>query len=324
MNNKYTVFLILAILVIAFLWNKNEHLDSNVDNVIAKGTITTGSAGNQFQLIQSLQDGKNNILSILPLKPDGTPNWDNNIVVGGGGNKNIWTNKNITSTGTINATGNISGGGLISEKDAWIKGLLAVNGNVNVGGTITANKIISKDGSSSGALSNEAIQSIASVYNKDNLTATNINATGTITNGSTTLSGTTLKDTGRFHIASGELLYLLPKDGVIIGKEWGGNGNLQVQGIITTPGNITGGGLISEKDAWIKGVLAVGGQLNAAGGFKTPLDMTRVDAKMMNVWNDTGYDDSFCPDGYYMYGVTKATHQKGATFNPACRKLPGA
>ena len=29
-------------------------------------------------------------------------------------------------------------------------------------------------------LSNEAIQSIASVYNKDNLTATNINATGNI------------------------------------------------------------------------------------------------------------------------------------------------
>ena len=199
MNNKHIVFLILAILVIAFLWNKNEHLDSNVDNVIAKGTITTGSAGNQFQLIQSLQDGKNNILSILPLKLDGTPNWDNNIVVGGGGNNNIWTNKNIASTGNINAGGTITGGG-----------------------------------------------------------------------------------------------------------------------------NITGGGLISEKDAWIKGVLAVSGQLYATGGFKTPLDMTRVDAKMMNVWNDTGYDDSFCPDGYYMYGVTKATHKKGATFNPACRKLPGA
>jgi len=29
MNNKYTVFLLLAIVVIAFLWNKNEHLDTS-------------------------------------------------------------------------------------------------------------------------------------------------------------------------------------------------------------------------------------------------------------------------------------------------------
>ena len=41
MNDKYIIFLILAILVIAFLWNKNENIDSNIDNIIAKGTITT-------------------------------------------------------------------------------------------------------------------------------------------------------------------------------------------------------------------------------------------------------------------------------------------
>ena len=76
MNDKYIIFLILAILVIAFLWNKNENIDSNIDNIIAKGTITT--------------------------------------------------------------PGNITGGGLISEKDAWIKGLLTVNGNVNAGGNIIA------------------------------------------------------------------------------------------------------------------------------------------------------------------------------------------
>jgi hypothetical protein len=91
------------------------------------------------------------------------------------------------------------------------------------------------------------------------------------------------------HLTSGELLYLLPKTGVIIGKEWGGNGNLTVQ-----------------------------------GKFTTPLDLTRVDAKMMNVWDDTGPDESYCPDGYYMYGVSKKTFGRGSTFDPACRKLPGA
>lgn len=39
---------------------------------------------------------------------------------------------------------------------------------------------------------------------------------------------------GRFHITGGEYLYILNHDGVIIGKEFGGNGNLQVQGTILT------------------------------------------------------------------------------------------
>ena len=54
----------------------------------------------------------------------------------------------------------------------------------------------------------------------------------------------TLTSDGRLHISGNELLYLLNKNGVIIGKEWGGNGNLSVQGntfvngdIITSGGN---------------------------------------------------------------------------------------
>jgi len=39
---------------------------------------------------------------------------------------------------------------------------------------------------------------------------------------------------GRLHITGDERLYLLNKDGVIIGKEWGGNGNLSVQGTLST------------------------------------------------------------------------------------------
>jgi hypothetical protein len=40
----------------------------------------------------------------------------------------------------------------------------------------------------------------------------------------------TLSSAGRMHLYGPELLYLLHRNGVIIGKEWGGNGNLQVQG----------------------------------------------------------------------------------------------
>lgn len=41
---------------------------------------------------------------------------------------------------------------------------------------------------------------------------------------------------GRMHIAGPEYLYLLNTNGVIIGKEWGGSGNLSVQGILTMSG----------------------------------------------------------------------------------------
>lgn len=40
----------------------------------------------------------------------------------------------------------------------------------------------------------------------------------------------TISTPNRMHITGGERLYLLNKEGVIIGKEWGGNGNLSVQG----------------------------------------------------------------------------------------------
>jgi len=43
-------------------------------------------------------------------------------------------------------------------------------------------------------------------------------------------SASTIRGAGRLHIAGEELLYLLNKGGVIVGQEWGGNGNLRVEG----------------------------------------------------------------------------------------------
>jgi hypothetical protein len=42
--------------------------------------------------------------------------------------------------------------------------------------------------------------------------------------------GATISTAGRMHLSGGELCYMLHKNGVIIGKEWGGNGNLSVEG----------------------------------------------------------------------------------------------
>jgi len=50
--------------------------------------------------------------------------------------------------------------------------------------------------------------------------------------------GSTIYARGRLHVNGEELLYLLNKEGVVIGKEWGGNGNLSVQGNVTVGGDV--------------------------------------------------------------------------------------
>lgn len=46
----------------------------------------------------------------------------------------------------------------------------------------------------------------------------------------------TVRSPHRLHVHTGEILYLLPKSGVTIGKEWGGTGDLRVQGDIVMQG----------------------------------------------------------------------------------------
>jgi hypothetical protein len=115
----------------------------------------------------------------------------------------------------------------------------------------------------------EAIGNISNLYNTDKMTLSNINitqnakiaeslesksltTTAAVVNGQLSAknfnvdtidtgninvaNGATIGGKGRMHITGPELLYVLNKDGVIIGKEWGGNGNLTVQGNIGVGG----------------------------------------------------------------------------------------
>ncbi|GAA5787148.1 H-type lectin domain-containing protein [Chitiniphilus shinanonensis] len=61
-------------------------------------------------------------------------------------------------------------------------------------------------------------------------------------------SGHKFHATGRLHISGDEILYLLNKSGVIIGKEWGGNGKLDVQGELIAQGNLTARGGLTFGD----------------------------------------------------------------------------
>jgi hypothetical protein len=60
--------------------------------------------------------------------------------------------------------------------------------------------------------------------------------------------GSILRTPGRMHIDGGELLYLLNKNGVVVGKEWGGTGDLWVQGNLVVNGDIVYAGTIRDSN----------------------------------------------------------------------------
>jgi len=88
------------------------------------------------------------------------------------------------------------------------------------------------------------------------LNATNKIAVG---GGSMVIDGGTINNTGRMHISGGESLYLLNKNGVIVGKEWGGNGNLAVQGNAGVGGKLDVGGDAQFNGIWARNNLVVDG-----------------------------------------------------------------
>jgi Chaperone of endosialidase len=63
-------------------------------------------------------------------------------------------------------------------------------------------------------------------------------------------------DGGRLHITGGEILYLLNKSGVVVGREWGGNGNVTVEGNVgigTAINDTSNQRLCVSGTTWLKG-----------------------------------------------------------------------
>jgi hypothetical protein len=112
-------------------------------------------------------------------------------------------------------------------------------------------------------------------------------------------NGTTIWSNQRAHIAGNELLYILNKSGVIIGREWGGNGNLEVQGTIRSPGrmHIDGGeicyilnksGVVIGKEWGGTGDLRVQGNSEIHGTISSPGRMHISGGEICYVLNRNG------------------------------------
>jgi hypothetical protein len=76
-------------------------------------------------------------------------------------------------------------------------------------------------------------------------------------------AGATIHSAGRLHIDGEEILYLLNQNGVVIGKEWGGNGDLDVQGRLDV--GTTGGDYNSANANWNYNLLLNGNDWTSIG-----------------------------------------------------------
>jgi hypothetical protein len=113
-------------------------------------------------------------------------------------------------------------------------------------------------------------------------------------------------DGGRLHITGGEILYLLNKSGVIVGKEWGGTGSLTVEGDLHTGGNVgigtsdTGNQrLCVAGPTWLKGDLFVNGRLVYwSGSDWRVINNRQASGISFPGWNSTyaGSDGTSGPD----------------------------
>ena len=112
---------------------------------------------------------------------------------------------------------------------------------------------------------------------------------------------------GRLHVSGDELLYILNKSGVIIGKEWGGNGNLNVQGNIQV-----GSQTLTEDDIKrMKSMRSVAGWAIDGDG-STAILMEgdwRLNTGTMESWTCDKWDTAYIFKGW------KITFWDGDNFN---------
>jgi hypothetical protein len=163
MNNIYIIILLLVIIIVIFLLNKNDNFYSLTEDITAKNITTSGDINTNkinvndsmnFKIGKSVLQGSPNVGDIS--WGDGT-GWRLNMGKAGAPTMQVY------DSGTVQVNGEL-------KSDV-----------------ITAKKFVLADGSSSsGSKSTEAIQNIASVYNTNNLSATNINATNNLNAGTFT------------------------------------------------------------------------------------------------------------------------------------------
>jgi hypothetical protein len=150
MNNKYTVFLILAIFIILFLLilqnNRNEHLDTsiplsmeaiqNIASVYNKNNFIANNITSTGNITGDTIVSKNDIRATGPIRTDSSVNAGSDIRTNGSitAEGDIISNKGIIRAGEIRATGPLR-----TDSSVNAGGAIFTNDSINVGTNINTN-----------------------------------------------------------------------------------------------------------------------------------------------------------------------------------------
>ena len=127
-----------------------------------------------------------------------------------------------------------------------MKGDLGITGNINVGGSFS--------GAGVDALKANISASVPKVteYNKGGTMTGNLSVTGDTTvngnlkTGELSMGTNIISGTGRMHLANQEAMFLLPKNGVQITKDWGASGALNVAGDTSIAGTLNANNIVVQ------------------------------------------------------------------------------
>ncbi len=217
------------------------------ENLAVSGNFQLGTLSiNEFSSDGNLVDNSNLAVPTEQAVKTYVDNQINTKAALNGAANQDFTAQNLTVGANLRLSGDLEVQGNVIARDTE-----HIEGNVSLGyedsDVITITGVISS-GHSSGALQvNSGLQTTGSVSVGGSLSVSQLNVTDRVTGSLTvennlTVGGNlevgnedscTISTPGRMHLTGGERLYLLNKAGVIIGKQWGGNGNLSVEGNLT-------------------------------------------------------------------------------------------
>jgi predicted acyltransferase (DUF342 family) len=184
---------------------------------------------------------------------------------GVGGDVTLEAGRKISASGRLHIGGDerlflLNKNGVIVGKEWEGTGELTVEGALTAQEGVAVNGAVSVVGTFSAA-------DDATFGNNLSVAATSSFAGNVGIGGDLTLAAAKkISSPGRLHITGDERLYLLNKNGVIVGKEWGGTGDLTVEGALKAQGDVAVTGAASVGGSLsVTGAASVGGNLSVAG-----------------------------------------------------------
>jgi len=195
--------------------------------------------------------------------------------------------------------------------------------------------------------SDEAVQNIASLYNQQKLTVTDMNVTGNqvvtgssnvgaLSSASLTTNGVTLNgdlnikagqklnSTGKYTLNSADAISLTAKNGITLDKNTNSSGNLTIGGLMNAQGGISAIGLVTAQGGLSANNIGTDDMIYAGyssqkQGCPSFTPGQALGSTHSQLWQTKNECYQVCPPGYYMVGIMNGSGWDWK--HPLCKKF---